>query len=364
MIGELIDIFHVRGYFGAATQLRDVAREAGTDSDFLVKARRALVRLPTDRTPVIHPPKWPAPTRPLHRKPRRLGLIATGGSGALASLLGVLRACEELGISPAAMSFASGAALFAFPVAAGMHPDDVARFVLGLDPSAWADPDWRAIGGIVPSQGRGFTGIMKGERVEASFTELLGTMRLGELKIPAYAPVWNVERNHLEYIGPRTHPDLSVARAIRMSVSLPLFFDPVRWRGGSWNDGAIVDIFPVRPVLDIEPPCDSVLGVNCFYPSGFAGENASDFRRHRWSVLDIADQVMTAQHLQLARENVRRLRKEVKTVMMTEPVPYDIVRKAGLYAQFIDHSDWPDFMLRGRRAALAALHRQFGRRKT
>jgi NTE family protein len=205
---------------------------------------------------------------------------------------------------------------------------------------------------------------MKGERVEASFHELLGPMRLGELKIPAYSPVWNVERNRLEYIGPRTHPDLTVARAIRMSVSLPLFFDPVRWKGGSWNDGAIVDIFPVHPVLDVEPPCDAVLGVNCFYPSGFEGEDASGFRRHRWSVLDIADQVMSAQHLQLAREHLRRLRTEVKTVMMTEPVPYGIVRKAGLYAQFIDHKDWPDFMLRGRRAALDALHRQFGRRKT
>jgi NTE family protein len=360
MIGRLIDIFHVRGYFAAATQLRDLGREAREDADFVAGVRRALLKLPTDGAAAVSAPVWRGKPHPLRRKPRRLGIVATGGSGALASLLGVLRGCDELGVRPAVMSFASGAALFAFPVAAGKSPDEVARFVLGLDPAAWVDPDWLAVGAIVPKQGRGFTGIMKGERVEASFAELLGSKRLGDLDIPAYSPVWNIERNRLEYIGPRTHPDLTVARAIRMSVALPLFFEPVRWRGGSWNDGAIVDIFPVHPVLDIEPPCDAVLGVNCFYPPGFAGEDAAGFGGRRWSMLDIADQVMTAQHLQLARENERRLRAEVKTVMMTQPVAYGVVRRAGLYAQFIDRTRWPEFMRQGRRQALKALTDQFG----
>jgi hypothetical protein len=78
-------------------------------------------------------------------------------------------------------------------------------------------------------------------------------------------------------------------------------------------------------------------------------------------MLDIADQVVTAQHVQLARENLRRLRAEVGTVMMIDPVPYELVRRAGFYAQFLDHSKWPEFMRAGRLAALVVLRHHLGR---
>lgn len=100
-----------------------------------------------------------------------------------------------------------------------------------------------------------------------------------------------------------------------------------------------------------------MLAVNCFYPPEFSGEDAAGWKGRRWSVLDIADQVVTAQHLQLAREHLRRLRAEVGTVMMIDPVPYRIVRRTGFYAQFVDRADWPGFMRSGRRAALDAITR-------
>ncbi len=355
--GQAIDIFRVRQYFGALTYVRDLAREFRDDAAFLARLRRATLKLPPEHSSPPPRIEWRGRTRPLPQTLGRFGIAATGGSGALVSLIGVMKACEELGLKPAVMSFASGAALFAFPMAAGKTPDEVADFVTRQDPSAWIDPDWTAMGTLVPKLGRGFTGMMKGERLEDSFKELLGGARLGELSIPAYSPVWNVEHNRLEYIGPRTHPDLSVARAIRMSVSLPLFFDPVRWHGGSWNDGAIVDIFPVHPVLDIEAPCDVVLAVNCFYPPDFSGEDATGFRTKAWSVMDIADQVVTAPHLQLARENLARLRRHVERVMVINPVPYTMVRRAGFYAEFLDRSDWPSFMYSGRAATLRVMEK-------
>jgi NTE family protein len=363
-LGGLIDIFRVREYFDGITEVRDLARMIRDDAGFLGALRRSLVRLPMEPKPALTAePLWPRRARRAAFPATRLGIVASGGSGALASLLGVLRACEELGIQPKTMSFASGAALFGFPVAAGKSPDEVARFVLETDPTAWVDANWRGLAGILPSQGRGFAGILKGARLQAAYADFLGGARLGDLRIPTYAPVWNIEHNRLEYIGPSTHPDLKVARAIRMAVSLPLFVDPVPWRGGHWCDGGIVDIFPVHPLLDLEKPCDAVVGVNCFYPPEFAGEDASGWRSRRWSVLDIADQVVTAQHVQLARENLRRLRAEVRTVMMIDPVPYELVRRAGFYAQFLDHSQWPDFMRAGRRAALTAMRSHLGRRR-
>jgi NTE family protein len=357
-IATVVDIFRVRGYFGGITAGRDVARRLRDDARFLSQLRRATFKLPFDSAPnLTAQPLWPRHGRRRPLANTRLGIVATGGSGALASMVGAVQACRELGVPPQVMSFASGAALFGFPLAAGKSPSEVARFVLSLDPTRWVDVSWKGLAGILPSQGRGFAGLVRGENVEATYADLLGDMTLGELETPAYAPVWNIEHNRLEYIGPRTHPRLKVASAIRMAVSLPLFMEPVRWRGGSWCDGAIVDIFPVHPILDLEPPCDAVLAMNCFYPREFAGEDASGWRGRNWSVLDIADQVMVAQHVEIARGNLRRLRAEVAKVMMIDPVPYGLVRRAGLYAEFIDHSRWPEFMRAGRRAALGALTR-------
>lgn len=363
-LGDLIDIFRVREYFDGMTGIRDLARRMREDAGFVGALRRALVKLPIEPKPAMPAgPLWPRRTAKAEFLAMRLGIVASGGSGALASLLGVLKACEELGVRPRAMSFASGAALFGYPVAAGKSPDEVARFVLQADPTAWVDANWRGLAGILPSRGRGFAGIIKGARLEAAYADFLGDARLGDLRIPTYAPVWNIEHNRLEYIGPSTYPDLKVARAVRMAVALPLLVDPVPWRGGHWCDGGIVDIFPVHPILDLEKPCDAVVGVNCFYPPGFEGEDASGWQGRRWSLLDIADQVVAAQHVQLARENLRRLRAEVGTVMMIDPVPYELVRRAGFYAQFLDHSEWPGFMRAGRRAALVALRRHLGRRR-
>ena len=169
------------------------------------------------------------------------------------------------------------------------------------------------------------------------------TGRWAKLPTPAYAPIWNIESNRLEYLGPRTYPDLPVARAIRMAISLPLFVEPVPLNGGFWCDGGIVDIFPVRPILDIEPPVDAVVAINAFYPPGFAGEDENGWQHRLASIMHIARQVRSCQHVALARENLARLRTSVD-VELLEPIAYQKVRATGFYQQFLDNRDWPEFM--------------------
>jgi NTE family protein len=165
----------------------------------------------------------------------------------------------------------------------------------------------------------------------------------------------------MQYLGPRTHPDIPVARAIRMAIALPLFIEPVVLDGDHWCDGGLVDIFPVRPLIDIEEPCDVVVAVNGFYPPEFEGEDATGWDRHRASILYAASQVRTSQQVQLARENLRRLRG-TSTVVMIDPVPYDKVRGLGFYRQFLDTSEWPAFMRAGRDVARDNLRAEEARR--
>ncbi len=361
MLSTVLDVFRLRQYFDVLARGREVLAGIGDDWGFLNDARRALVRLPGEGGGGPARPPFP-PTDRLELpalEGRRVALMATGGSGALASVVGAARALEEAGVRPAVVTLCSGSALFGFPLAAGRPAAEVADFCLSLRPEDYVDVDWAALARLGPTGARGFAGIIRGERLEASYRRLLGDMRLGDLPIPAYAPIWNIEKNHTEYLGSRTFPDVTVARAVRMAVSLPLFIEPVELAGGHWSDGGIVDIFPVRPVLDIEPPPDVAVAVNGFYPPGFAGEDASGWEDRRASILYVASQVRTCQQVELARANLARLKERVEVVAI-EPVPYSKVRGVGFYRQFLSTRDWAGFMLAGRSETRRALRSRYG----
>jgi NTE family protein len=356
MLGSVLDIFRLRQYFNVVTRAREVAAGAFDDVGFLADARRALLPLPFEGNGAR------APTSPFpHRRVRPLvglagqdvAIAATGGSGALASIVGVARAFEERAITPSAISVCSGSALFGFPIGSGMPADAVAAFVLGLRPRDYIDLDVTGVVTLPLRAGRGFTGALRGEAVETTYRDLLGDLRMAELPIPVYAPIWDVDHNRLVHIGPDSHPDLSVARAVRMAIALPLFIQAVPLDGAWWCDGGIVDIFPVRPLIERSAP-DAVVAVNGFYPPEFGGEDISGWHDRSLSILYAASQVRTCQQVELARENLARLRRRCR-VELIEPVPYAKVRGTGFYRQFFDNREWAPFMQAGRTAGLEAL---------
>ncbi len=349
MLGSLLDIFRLRQYFNAITRTREWVQGLQQDAGLVTDAARAALRLPSGgasaRNQQPFPPAEPYATNIVSGQ--RIALAATGGSGAMASLVGAARALEEAGLRPSVFSLCSGSALFGFPLAAGMSAEKVAAFTLGLLPQDYVDLDWGRLLRLGLSAGRGFAGIIQGDAIEDTYRRLVGDMTLGDMPIPAYAPIWNVEQNRVEFIGPRTYPELPVARAVHMAIALPLFIQPVEFGEFHWCDGGIVDIFPVHPLLDIERPCDVTLAINGFYPPGFAGEDATGWEYRRASILYVASQVRTCQQVELARENLARLRAASK-VLMIEPVPYETVQGVGFYRQFLSTRDWTGFMQAGR----------------
>ncbi len=351
-----LDVFRMRQYFNVVVGARDVATAIGKDAAFLDTVRRGMLPLPWDRRPAVGQVFGPLRGAVPPPLPGRVGVVATGGSGALASLVGVAKALQDSGTEVSVYSVCSGSALFGFPLGTGMPPDEVAELTASMRPADYVDVGWREIAALVPTLGRGWCGILRGDKLEAFYREQFGDLTLAQLRTPTYAPIWNVEHNRLDFVGPRTHPDLPVARAIRMAVSLPLFVQPVVLDGLSWCDGGIVDIFPVRPVLDIEPAVDTAVAVNGFYPHDFLGEDVTGWDGRSLSIVSAASQVRTCQQAELAREHLARLRRAADTLLV-EPVPYGKVAGTGFYQQFLDTREWPAFMRAGRAAMLASLRR-------
>lgn len=368
MLGATLDVFRLRQYFDVITRAREWLEGLRQDAGFLADAALAALHLPPGGADALNQRPFPPMERYVANVTRgqRIALAATGGSGAMASVVGAARAFEEAGLRPAVISLCSGSAIFGFPLAAGLSAEEVAAFTIGLLPQDYIDMDWLQLLRLAPTLGRGFGGIMRGDAIEEAYRRLLGSMKLGDLPIPAYTPIWNVEQNRVEFLGPRTYPDLPVARAVHMAIALPLFIQPAELGGFHWCDGGIVDIFPVHPLLDIEERCDVTLAINGFYPPGFQGEDATGWQYRRASILSVASQLRTCQQIELARENLARLRA-ASNVLMIEPVPYEKVQGIGFYRQFLSTRDWPGFMAAGRteaRRALAATETQLASANT
>ncbi len=211
----------------------------------------------------------------------------------------------------------------------------------------------------VTTLGRGWGGILRGDKLERYYRRHLGDRTLGQLPTPAYAPIWNIESNRLKYLGPRTYPDLPVARAIpdgdlaaavlgtgaaerwvlvrrRDRGHLPRASDS-RHRAARRRDRSDQRLLPAR----------------------LRRRGRERLAAPIASVMHIARQVRSCQHVALARENLARLRTSVD-VELLEPIPYQKVRATGFYLQFLDNRDWPEFMRAGQIAMVEALRRRHG----
>lgn len=342
-------LFAAGGWLGDVVQeVRDDARFAGVVGRGLIGSGAGRPHVPEVLFPALEPLTVPA------LRGKRVGLVASGGSGALASLCGVRRALEDAGLQVAAISACSGAALFASLWAFGFSADEMLRFWLSMPTRDYVDADWRSLGRACTRRLRDFGGLLRGEAIERTFRERFGDACLGDAAVPLFIPAWDVDRNRLVHLGTTTTPDLPLATAVRIAVSIPLFVEPVPVGGHLYGDGGVVTIFPTRPLATFKPPLDVVLGVNCYFPENFDGEDVTGWRGRTWGVLRASGQLRTCVSLELAREQVRLLGKRL---VLLHPVPYGEIAGARFYESFLDRSRWLEFARMGRGCARSALER-------
>ena len=347
MMGRLLAPLAVKHFFHHVANVMDLQGDLS-----LLRAARRLVLPddePRDQGPIF-PPLAPLSVPALAGK--KVGLVATGGGGAMVCAAGVARACEEAGLEIAGISTCSGSAMALAPLAAGLDAEQTAAFLLGFRQRDYIDPHWRQLLKIPFAMGRGFTGLLDTAAIERLYAGRLGQVTVGELPIPFYANIWDMDHNRLLYLGTRTRPEITLAQTVRAAVTLPLFMRPFELDGAQCGDGGVVNIFPVDPLVDQHPEIDFYIGVNAFYPAGFAGEDHTGWHEASFSMLRASPQTQQCQHIEAARMQLRRIEDRC---LLVEPLAYEEFRGVRLYEQFINRDQWLDFIRRGHLAARAGL---------
>jgi len=62
--------------------------------------------------------------------------------------------------------------------------------------------------------------------------------------IDLYITTTNVHKEDIVYLNHKTHPDLNIIHAIKMSTAIPFIFPPILYDGHYYSDGGVIDNFP------------------------------------------------------------------------------------------------------------------------
>lgn len=162
-------------------------------------------------------------------------VLASGGARGVCAL-GAASALKDAGFFDAVQTYSgtSVGALIAAGLALGRHPKAMLAAALRHP----MQPD------LVP----GTYGMDRGRGLARFVNKVLGLRRkVTFAEVPNLRVcVYNASRKRPEYWDRTTHPDVSIAFAVRVSCTVPFVFGAVRFRGDLYVDGAVADPVPVR----------------------------------------------------------------------------------------------------------------------
>lgn len=195
---------------------------------------------------------------------RRIDLVMEGGGARGIAHVGALEALAERDIWPARVMGTSVGAIVAALVAAGYTAREIRDIVLETDFRSFLDRGrnlfgWPIFGGGGMYRGNVFLKWM--------FTHILAKRNhngtLNDLQIPLTVIAADITHRSILVLNSYTVGHLlSAALAVRMSMSVPIVYDPVVWRGaGHYGnrgrvrvvDGGIVSNYPIHLYLQQNP---------------------------------------------------------------------------------------------------------------
>lgn len=186
-------------------------------------------------------------------------LVFSGGGVDGLSFIGCVRWLEEAGQLDRLRTVVgcSAGSMIALMLALGMTSRDMEELALrGIEEGSLTEID---IGGIMTLMDR--LGLDDGSRIidllRSEVKKRSGTcddltfLELTKLTgICLMVCVTNLEDACREILSVDTAPDLGILEAVRMSIAIPLVFQPVRWKGKTYVDGGVTEHCPTSHLYE------------------------------------------------------------------------------------------------------------------
>jgi len=189
-------------------------------------------------------------------KPERVVLVLSGGGMKAMAHIGVLRALQEMGRSPAEIVAASAGALVGALWAGGMPYEEMVRKACGITRRELYQVNRAAL----LLRGVGAGSVVKPDPLRAFLARTLPEQRFDRLELPLRIVATDIDAGVEVMFGAGGRTDCTVAEAVYASMALPLFLPPAVIGGHRFADGGLVAVLPLDPARRV--PADLVVAVD------------------------------------------------------------------------------------------------------
>jgi len=195
-------------------------------------------------------------------------LVLSGGGIKGIALIGALNALQQLDMLQHIHTYAgtSIGALILFLINIGYTPDELYEFIKIFDLSKLKSFN-------MPTFLKTY-GLDNGDKIEKTLLRFMSVKKIPhditlqqlyeKTQKTLLITVVNVNERRTEYFSHNTHPNISVLLAVRMSISIPFIFTPVKFNECFYVDGGCIDNFPYRQFDHVQ---EDVLGICITEPS-------------------------------------------------------------------------------------------------
>ncbi|MDN5213611.1 patatin-like phospholipase family protein [Fulvivirgaceae bacterium BMA12] len=163
----------------------------------------------------------------------KIGLALSGGGARGIAHIGIIKALEEHGIRPSAISGTSAGAVVGAMYSYGYTPDEILQIILKTS----------FIKRMRPALAK--TGLLKIENLRDTFLKYLPENNFSALKIPLSVAATELKRGKTTFFS-----EGELITPVLASCCVPVLFNPVKFGDGLYVDGGILDNLPVEPIMD------------------------------------------------------------------------------------------------------------------
>lgn len=171
----------------------------------------------------------------------KIGIVLSGGAVRGFAHIGVLKALEEFGIKPVAVSGVSAGSIVGLFYCAGYTPAEMEKIALNTQVMDYVKPAFskRALFSI--------------DGLDRFIRKHITERDLADLKTKFFVAITNLNTASVEYKD-RGNP----VEVIKASCSLPVLFKPVKIGQHMYVDGGVMNNLPVEPLIG---KVDYIIGV-------------------------------------------------------------------------------------------------------
>ena len=225
---------------------------------------------------------------------------------------GFMRAVEELQIDYRAIAGSSAGAIVAALHASGVPATEIVERLTALRKNDfWDSTGATGIVRALVNKGRGWSGLLKGERFERLLESHLRVRTFEECEKRLYLTAFNLTRGADE-----TFTTGTIADKVRASCSYPFLMSPRTIAGNEYWDGGFLAKVPLEGLLEHERPSRVLIH---YLPTRPAKEEARSLQDRNWTAFAMLEKALTAARKEIERHRIQALAEIGDRLIWVEP---------------------------------------------